>query len=113
MVRDDLIAFAGAHKHKPALAFPQLAKARAKITLDAAVLKFVPIAGSGLRARGWLNGFCQVHDVWIGDAKSGMKGGGGGADASRESDKAAAVAGLFYPADPTELRIYRRQAALE
>ena len=61
--QDDLIAFAGAHETQPALAFAQLAKARADITLNATVLEFVPIAGAGCGRRGWFNGFCRVHDV--------------------------------------------------
>jgi hypothetical protein len=45
--QNDCIIVAGAHKAKAALAFPQLAKARAKITLDPAISKLMPIAAKG------------------------------------------------------------------
>jgi hypothetical protein len=45
--QNDRIIVAGAHKAQAALAFPQLAKTRAKVTLDAAVPKLMPIAASG------------------------------------------------------------------
>src|SRR5262245_46767490 len=44
---NDRIIEAGTHKAQTALAFPQLAKARAKVTLDPAVPKSTPIAARG------------------------------------------------------------------
>jgi hypothetical protein len=45
--QNDCIIIAGPHKAQTALAFPQLAKARAKITLDPAVRELMPIAAKG------------------------------------------------------------------
>jgi hypothetical protein len=61
--QNDLVVVASTHEAKAALAFPQLAKAWAKITLNAPILAATPISGQRSFWRPSRSyRFCYVHN---------------------------------------------------